>query len=69
MININQKNVSERTRFLISFGMTKKDCHCEATKLPWQSHYWLQPKKSSRACQRQAWWSHIDYNRKAVIAR
>ena len=26
-------------RFLISFGMTKKECHCEATKLPWQSHY------------------------------
>gem|GEM_PF-3733735 len=25
-------------RFLVSLGMTKKECHCEATKLPWQSH-------------------------------
>jgi len=22
-------------------GNTKKECHCEATKLPWQSHYSL----------------------------
>jgi len=52
IININQnQNAREKMRFLISFGMTKKECHCEATKLPWQSHYWLQPKKSSRACQ------------------
>jgi len=40
MININQnKNVREKMRFLISFGMTKRGSHYEATKLPWQSHY------------------------------
>jgi len=68
-------------RFLISFGMTKKECHCEQTKVAWQSHFDYNrkavianersecgnpindynPKKSSRACLWQAWWSHIDY--------
>jgi len=26
-------------RFLISFGMTKRECHCEHLKGAWQSHF------------------------------
>jgi len=52
---------------IIKIKMRKKG-QGEATKLPWQSHYWLQPKKSSRACLFKAWWSHIYYIPKAVIA-
>jgi len=34
-----KQNAWEIMRFLISFGMTKKECHCEHLKGAWQSHY------------------------------